>query len=264
MLPFLRKLRKNLLAENRMTRYLLYALGEILLVVIGILLALQVNNWNEERKFRAQQAGLLTDLTKDLEANLRELDFGLVMNSRLLSEYRALMRAIKEDQPSSPAIDSLCLHLENWHSPYFTHTAYESLKIIGLEIIRNDSLKERIISMYERSFVFLTDDYDKMEWDFAASVKTRLLNKYIQYEELDPREADVSGPIDPLDPKAIQGEVRVVPVDFEAMKADVPFVNMLSQLIHNRRRGVILYSQVIEELKGLITDIRLELETLRP
>ena len=264
MLPFFRKLRKSLLAENRMTRYLLYALGEILLVVIGILLALQVNNWNEERKFRAQQAGLLTDLTKDLEANLRELDFGLVMNSRLLSEYRALMRAIKEDQPASPAIDSLCLHLENWHSPYFTHTAYESLKIIGLEIIRNDSLKERIISVYERSFVFLTDDYDRMEWDFAASVKTRLLNKYIQYEELDRGEGEVSGRIDPLDPIFIQGEVRVAPVDFEAMKADGQFVNMLSQLIQNRRRGVMLYSQVIEELKGLITDIRLELVTLRP
>ena len=264
MLPFFRKLRKNLLAENRLSRYLLYAFGEILLVVIGILLALQVNNWNEDRKFRAQQAGLLKDLVNDLEANLHELQGGLVMNSQLLSEYRSLMRAIREDQPASPAIDSLCLHLENWHSPFFTRTAYESLKNKGLEIIRNDSLKERIISVYERSFVFLTDDYDRMEWDFAATVKTRLLNNYIEYKELDPGEDDVSGPIDPLDPKAIQGEVRVAPVDFEAMKADGPFVNMLSQLIHNRRRGVILYSQVIAELESLIRDIQGELKTLEP
>ena len=264
MIPFFRKLRQSLLAENRLSRYLLYAFGEILLVVIGILLALQVNNWNEDRKFRAQQAGLLKDLVNDLEANLDELQDGHVMNSQLLSEYRSLMRAIREDQPASPAIDSLCLHLENWHSPFFTRTAYESLKNKGLEVIRNGSLKGRIISVYERSFMFLTDDYDRMEWDFAATVKTRLLNNYIQYEELDPRENDVSGPIDPLDPKAIQGEVRVAPVDFEAMKADGPFVNMLSQLIHNRRRGVILYSQVIAELESLIRDIQGELKTLEP
>jgi len=264
MLPFFRKLRQRLLAKNQLTRYLLYAFGEILLVVIGILLALQVNNWNEDRKFRAQQAGLLKDLENDLEANLAELESGRVMNGLLLDEYRSLMRAIREDQPASPAIDSLCLHLENWHSPYFTRTAYESLKNKGLEIIRNDSLKKRIISVYERSFVFVTDDYDKMEWDFSASVKTSLLNKYIQYEELDSRENKVEGLIDPLDPKAIQNGVRVVPVDFEAMKADGPFVNMLSQLIHNRRRGVILYSEVIKVLQSLIRDIQLELQSLKP
>ena len=263
MLPFFRKLRRSLLAENRLTRYLLYALGEILLVVIGILLALQVNNWNEDRRFRTQQAGLLSDLSKDLEANLRELQIGYNMNSLLLDEYRGLMRAIKENQPASPAIDSLCLHLENWHSPFFTRTAYESLKNKGLEVITDDSLKERIISTYEKSFVFLVEDYDRMEWDFAATVKTSLLNKYIEYEERDPDAIGSSRHSDPVDPAAVYGSVRVAPVDFEAMKADKPFVNMLSQLIHNRARGVRLYSQVIEELESLIAAIQRELEGLQ-
>ncbi len=259
MLPIFRKLRHRLLAENRFTRYLLYALGEILLVVIGILLALQVNNWNEDRKFRAQQTGLLTDLTQDLEANLSELRFGRTMNSQLLEEYRGLMQAIREDQPASPAIDSLCLHLENWHSAYITSTAYESLKNKGLEIIRNDSLKAKIISIYEKTFVFLVEDYDRMEWEFASAVKTRILNNYIRYEEVEPGSDKGLGLVDPLDPLLFYDLVRVMPVDFEAMKADVSFVNMLSQLIHNRRRGVILYSQVIEELEGLIGDIQREL-----
>jgi len=263
MLPFFRKLRHRLLAENRLTRYLLYALGEILLVVIGILLALQVNNWNEDRKFRTQQAGLLSDLSKDLEANLRELQIGYNQNSLLLDEYRGLMRAIKENQPASPAIDSLCLHLENWSSPYITSTAYESLKNKGLEVIENDSLKERIISMYDRTFVFLTEDYDRMEWDFAATVKTSLLNKYIEYEELDSQANGSPVRADPMDPKAIYGSVRVAPVDFEAMKADNQFVNMLSQLIYNRARGVRVYSQVIEELDSLIEAIQRELEGLQ-
>ena len=49
MISYFRKLRQRLLAESQLSKYLLYALGEIMLVVIGILIALQVDNWNEER-----------------------------------------------------------------------------------------------------------------------------------------------------------------------------------------------------------------------
>ena len=66
MLRFFRTLRQRLLAENRVSRYLIYALGEIALVMIGILLALQVNTWNEERKFKSSQIELLEDLRTQL------------------------------------------------------------------------------------------------------------------------------------------------------------------------------------------------------
>ncbi|MEZ4781044.1 MAG: DUF6090 family protein [Flavobacteriaceae bacterium] len=50
MIKFLRHFRKTLISENKMGKYFKYAIGEILLVVIGILIALQINNWNEQRK----------------------------------------------------------------------------------------------------------------------------------------------------------------------------------------------------------------------
>ncbi len=50
MLKFFRKIRQKLIEEDNIRKYLLYAIGEIILVVIGILIALQVNNWNEKRK----------------------------------------------------------------------------------------------------------------------------------------------------------------------------------------------------------------------
>ena len=55
MFNFLRKARSSLLRENRFYRYFLYAIGEILLVVVGILLALQINTWNQERQERAKE-----------------------------------------------------------------------------------------------------------------------------------------------------------------------------------------------------------------
>ena len=50
MIKFFKKIRQKLLSENQFSKYLIYAVGEIILVVIGILIALQINNWNEEDK----------------------------------------------------------------------------------------------------------------------------------------------------------------------------------------------------------------------
>jgi len=67
MITFFRRIRKNLISENRASRYLLYALGEILLVVIGILIALSVNNWNEERIKASKEKSYLKEIRTSLE-----------------------------------------------------------------------------------------------------------------------------------------------------------------------------------------------------
>ena len=73
MIKFFRKIRQQLLSENRLTRYLLYAIGEIFLVVLGILIALQVNNWNEERKMQALKRTYKLALIEDLKKDTTEL-----------------------------------------------------------------------------------------------------------------------------------------------------------------------------------------------
>lgn len=66
MINFFRKIRKQLADHNKPLKYFRYAVGEIVLVVIGILIALQINNWNEERKFRSSQRDLLEDLRSQI------------------------------------------------------------------------------------------------------------------------------------------------------------------------------------------------------
>ena len=66
MIRFFRILRKRLLTENRIGKYLLYAVGEIVLVVIGILIALSINNWNEAKKNRLQEIAILNNIKQDL------------------------------------------------------------------------------------------------------------------------------------------------------------------------------------------------------
>ena len=100
MLRFFRQIRQRLLAENpsesasrpgRFSKYLLYAAGEILLVVIGILIALQINNWNEERKLRIEEQILLRQLKEDYTANLEQLDQKIATRKVLINSCRDLL-----------------------------------------------------------------------------------------------------------------------------------------------------------------------------
>jgi len=70
MIKFFRKIRQNLVSENKFSKYLLYAIGEIVLVVIGILIALQINNLNEQSKKEALRKNYVNSLKKDLESDI--------------------------------------------------------------------------------------------------------------------------------------------------------------------------------------------------
>ncbi len=74
MLPFLRKIRKTLIDSGSTKKYFIYAIGEIALVVIGILIALQINNWNERRKDSIRETNILKDLVENLESNSNILE----------------------------------------------------------------------------------------------------------------------------------------------------------------------------------------------
>ena len=87
MIPFFRKIRKKLADDNKPIKYLRYAIGEIVLVVIGILIAIQINNWNEDYKSKKKERGYLINLQQDLKADslrLSELknDFELAVKSK--------------------------------------------------------------------------------------------------------------------------------------------------------------------------------------
>ena len=72
MIKFFRHIRKNLLVENKTSKYFKYAIGEIILVVIGILIALQINNWNESRKSNQLEQALYLKYLPILFCSIRD------------------------------------------------------------------------------------------------------------------------------------------------------------------------------------------------
>lgn len=91
MIQFFRRIRQGLLVDRKFTRYALYALGEIALVVIGILIALQINNWNEDRKEDARELLVLKQLKNEYETNLAQLESKIEIRNQLISSAKDVL-----------------------------------------------------------------------------------------------------------------------------------------------------------------------------
>ncbi|MEZ4951442.1 MAG: DUF6090 family protein [Saprospiraceae bacterium] len=84
MIKFFRNFRRNLLSEGKTGKYLKYALGEIALVVIGILIALQINDWNDGRKNAIREYKLLTEMRINLQTDSIDMAGNIARNTRAL------------------------------------------------------------------------------------------------------------------------------------------------------------------------------------
>ena len=142
MVPFFRKIRKSLLGKSSLGRYMLYAIGEILLVVIGILLALQIDNWNEDRQMREVEMKTLRDLKVEFTENLidarrvYEGNMGVFeATTRLQENAKAGVFAIEET-------DSLMFYMFDWFDYTPKPGASNNLINAGnLNLIQNEELR---------------------------------------------------------------------------------------------------------------------------
>jgi len=147
MINFFRKIRRQLANDNKPLKYLRYAIGEIVLVVIGILIALQVNNWNEERKEKIQEQRILVGLHNEFLDNHKVLSdrINLLNNSvDATTEVLSLM-GTKTIEQTNKNIDSII-----WKSMLFGNFNPSNSNILELiqsgrlNLVKNDTLKQRI------------------------------------------------------------------------------------------------------------------------
>ncbi|MFL0352223.1 DUF6090 family protein [Xanthomarina sp. GH4-25] len=151
MLKFFRRIRQNLLIQNKTSKYFKYAIGEIVLVVIGILIALQINNWNEERKRANQENVILQSLKSDFKESEKRLQHTLMMQKNALSRSISLI-SIYEDKIPMPINDSIKMFVEygafSWYRAELVTGAYDALINTGdSDLIKNGELN-RLLAEY--------------------------------------------------------------------------------------------------------------------
>ncbi|MHA7130690.1 DUF6090 family protein [Algoriphagus namhaensis] len=163
MISLFRKIRQKLLSQNKVTRYLVYALGEILLVVIGILIALGVNNQNESRREAAKERQIIGALHSEFEENLNSLNYDIGRIKKMVSAQELVLSLINSrDLPSDEVLDSLLsLALINmtWNpSSYVLNDLKNSGQISKLSNPQLQSLLFGWERHYENVIEFAEDD----------------------------------------------------------------------------------------------------------
>jgi hypothetical protein len=101
MLNYLRKKRKKLIAKGNLKNYLAFASGALLLVMVGILLALQVNNWHERRKTGIQELETLKELRSDLVLNLSDIEENIIDLDECVKSNEIILFCIDNKKPSA-------------------------------------------------------------------------------------------------------------------------------------------------------------------
>jgi len=143
MIKFFRKIRQKLLSENKFSKYLLYAIGEIILVVIGILIALQINNRNESQKERAQEQELLNQLQSEFQSNLQQLDEKTDIRNQMISASLKLLHHI--DHPETRNADSITKYIGlTAINPTFDPIVNDINSSGRIQLLQNVDLKERL------------------------------------------------------------------------------------------------------------------------
>jgi hypothetical protein len=159
MIKFFRKIRQNLLTENKFSKYLLYAIGEIILVVIGILIALSINNWNENKKSKNQLNNIYNEVKLNLKADLSNIDDAIKKYEQL--ELR--LKTMITDEYSRILLDSInatnysdCIPCKGEINTFISFEAQDK----GLELLKtyndyntteNKELSNEIIQFYSNA-----------------------------------------------------------------------------------------------------------------
>ncbi|MDX1462929.1 MAG: DUF6090 family protein [Marinirhabdus sp.] len=155
MIKFFRHIRQRMIRENRFSKYVLYAIGEIILVVIGILIALQINNANEARKLAAYEEKLLSQLQEDLKLNVADLELNISLQEKTINSIDVLLEHFESNEPYN---DSLEVHYSNsalWTKFVVNAGAYKTIEAKGLDFISDVELRNLIFRIYEGNLNWL-------------------------------------------------------------------------------------------------------------
>lgn len=242
MFRIFRTIRKSLLARNRFSNYLLYALGEIVLVVIGILVALQINNWNDQRKLHNQELKYLRNIRADLVNNIAEMDSFLTAREGCIEDAGVIISHL-EGAPIEDVNDfnRRCVTIYDWKRFVQINFTVEELTYSGnLSLISSDKIKSSLLKL-ESAY-----KENKAEEDHLRFDSEELLFKPI-YENVD------------LHPmlRAVGGEADALSPDhFEIYKTDPRYKNGFLMAILEFTK----LNEQLEEMKEICEDLIVEID----
>ena len=256
MIKFFRKIRQNLLMENKTGKYFKYAIGEIVLVVIGILIALQINTWNEQRKENIQERFILLKLQNDINSDIITIDNQISVNtSNLLDFKKAAAILLNNEVGDITTFRDKFGNILNISGFNQKQTTFRNLVSTGkIELIKNQALLDSIVIYY---------DNDYHSWDTAMKDYTRnIIAPYIlKYDHIP--EVDYKGDERFLNEEYSELDLTksdVIPKSLSDYKQNVFFSNILRQKIRILEGQNSYYIDLRTMMDSLLSQIKKELD----
>jgi hypothetical protein len=242
----------RLVTNTKETRkFFLYALGELILIVAGIYIALQLDDWKNARDRHHAEIEILDEIAAGFEKDIGDLKFNISLHE---SAIRSGNKVIQHFENNLPYSDSLSIHFATilWYSRLTANDGpFENLKSKGLDLVTNDTLRSSITSMYDimyealRQFeedTFLPDSY-------ILSVCATRFDKTEIYIPLPNRDFAAG---------------RMVPYDYEKLRQDPDYVHVVKSLV-SKNNFLVNYFMLpmLSDLTALKNQVQFEGRRLR-
>ena len=230
MIKFFRKIRQQLLQENRFSKYLLYAIGEIVLVVIGILIALQINNWNENRKVDGEIMKILTEIRSNLisdSLNIQET------YSTKLEDINIQYTVINKLEAGNIPYDSINNHLGRVmlaRRIVLVENGYQLIKQLGIELLQDQELRNKLTSYYTTAVKKINDDTYDDDYEFRTVFLPYTRNHFRDYN----------------------WGTEAIPSDYKQLKSDRYFLTSLKVNIKNEESTLLALQEGNEAIQELL------------
>lgn len=234
MIKFFRHIRRALLGEGKFSKYLLYAIGEIFLVIIGILIALAISDWNSDRIEKKNEGQTLTQLKKGLlldldliKAEQQQIDAAIVSTLRL----QELLNDPK--MMYSTGLDTLFGAVYGVRIVRINSAFYEDLKSSGLSLIRNENIRLQIVQLFE-------NNYKAVAGLMNSEVSVNQVNRPYYLENFYDLDFTRSA----------------TPNDFNTVWTDSYYHNIVDyRLINLQSNQVNVYEKIVSAIEHLVSDI---------
>jgi len=254
MIKFFRKIRQNLLSEGKTGKYLKYAIGEIVLVVIGILIALQINNWNESNKRKDLEIQTLYNLRESLNKDSKNIERALSFYANFKISVDLILNHMKADLPYQ---DSLKYHFGNTNNFWLmtiNQSVFETLKSNDLNLISDDSLRQNIVDLY----TWGNEGFKKGQELYRGILEQASINifntRFDEFWRSNYEEFLESNTYDNIDYSPTRIIPEMIPNDYESLKNDKEYIYYLKSLKnrfywHIEIEGISMHNQIAKTLE---------------
>ena len=244
MIKFFRKIRYDLMEKNKTGKYLKYAVGEIILVVIGILIALQINNWNEQRKLIQLELNAMSEVRDDLVYSMDDIIQNLGLMTNWLESAWKIKRLIKTSEVFPDSLGADLLKMTRDEYLFASSKTYSALQSAGFKVIKNDEIRGRLDNLYEMTYPRIQPitsiepnikEYfsDYIQRNFRAISLDTLYNSGLKVEDIPTGDLVSVGWGDNFS--------RYVPTDYDHFRNDAEFSILLDNSIRWRMMKIFRY-----------------------